>query len=150
MDVKQREKLTRYLKNADRFLWGLAGRNQKCAYNWLKSKGLNAEGAYARVIEELLASLGIEGILKDLVVPRVAELFRPELREYLKTCWDVGTKPNISILKYRGLDDANRAHPFLEINTQFDYVERWGEFAGLWFEDIEPWIAQSSEKQPLG
>jgi hypothetical protein len=27
--------------------------------------------------------------------------------------------------------------PFIEVNTQFNYVERWGEFAGPWFEEIE-------------
>ena len=38
------------------------------------------------------------------------------------------------------------AHIFLQINTQWDYVERWTVFGGLWFEEIEPWIRESASK----
>ena len=34
-------------------------------------------------------------------------------------------------------------YPFLEINTQFNYVKKWGEFAGVWFEEIEPVLDES-------
>jgi len=43
----------------------------------------------------------------------------------------------MSFLKLYNINNASNAFPFLEVNTQFNYVERWGELAGVWFEEIE-------------
>ncbi len=92
MDAKQKGKLERYFKNASRFLWGLGNGNQKETYRWLKSYGKQRlgsdfdfkEGPYREVIAQLLQNPGIERLLKDLVVPRVRELFSDQALEFLQ------------------------------------------------------------------
>lgn len=142
MDSKQKEKLERYFKNSSRFLWGLGGKNQKETYPWLRNKGKRLwgldfdfkDGSYRDVTNQLLENPGIERVLNDLIVPRTKELFSDKALEFLKMSWDAGTLPDISYLK---LCNIQEPYPFLEINRQFNYVERWGEFAGVWFEEIE-------------
>lgn len=135
MDAKQKGKLERYLRNASRFLWGLIPGNQKEIYAWLREKGFEFEsGTYTHVTDQLLKKPGIERILKDLIIPRVKERFTDKALEYLRSCWQAGTTPDISFLK---LYNIKNPLPFLEVNTQFNYVERWGEFAGVCFEEIE-------------
>jgi len=135
MDTKQRDKLERYFKNSSRFLWGLSGRNQKETYQWLRRKDYVFDnGSYGHVTRQLLENPGIEALLRDLIIPRVKELFTAKAIEFLRSCWEAGTRPDMSFLKMYNIEDAS---PFLEVNSQFNYVERWGEFAGLWFEEIE-------------
>lgn len=147
MEAKQKAKLERYFKNSSRFLWGLTpGRNQKETYQWLKSEGFVFEnGSYGYVTAQLLVNPGIEAILRDLIIPRVKRLFTGKAIEFLNTCWLAGTRPDMSLLSLYNIKDAS---PFLEVNTQFNYVERWGEFAGLWFEEIEE-LQGSIEPTPL-
>jgi len=136
MNVEQKGKLERYLKNSSWFLWGLPPGNQKETYAWLRKKGFEfGNGTYSHVTCQLLEEPGIERILKDLVIPRVKDRFSDKAIAFLRDCWQVGTRPDISFLKPYNIKDAA---PFLEINLQFNYVERWGEFAGVWFEEIEP------------
>ena len=40
----------------------------------------------------------------------------------------------IAVLRQLNMKDMS---PFVDMNTQFNYVEGWGEFAGVWFEEIE-------------
>ncbi len=136
MDVKQKEKLGRYLKHSRRFLWGLgSGNNQGETYKWLQGKGLNfSKGSYSDVTEQLLESPGIEALLQTVIIPRVRERFTEKALDYLRTCWQAGTSPDIAVLKQFNIKDTS---PFLDINAQFNYVEGWGEFAGVWFEEIE-------------
>jgi hypothetical protein len=135
MDNKQKQKLERYLKNSSRFLWGLGPGNQKENYQWLRDKGFTFDyGSYDHVTTQLLVNPGIEKVLKDLIIPRVKELFTGKALDFLRDCWLAGTRPDISFLK---LYNIKNAAPFLEINSQFNYVERWGELAGVWFEEIE-------------
>ena len=135
MDIKQKQKLESYLKNSSRFLWGLGPGNQKENYQWLRAKGFAFDnGSYSYVTSQLLENPGIEQILKDLVIPRVKELFTDKAIDFLRDCWQAGKVPDISFLK---LYNIRNAVPFLEINSQFNYVERWGELAGVWFEEIE-------------
>ena len=135
MDPKRKAKLERYLRNSTWFLWGLGRGNQKETYRWLGERGFKFNsGTYAAVTDQLLENYGIERILRDLVVPRVSELFTEKAIDFLRSCWEAGTKPDISFLKLYNIKDGS---PFLEVNSQFNYVERWGEFAGLWFEEIE-------------
>ncbi|MCD6297295.1 MAG: hypothetical protein J7M30_09085 [Deltaproteobacteria bacterium] len=136
MDVKQRGKLERYFKNSRRFLWGLTLGNQKETYAWLRKKGFEfGSGTYGHVTGQLLEKPGVERILKDLIIPGVNDRFSGKAIDFLRDCWQVGARPDISFLKLYNIKDAA---PFLEINLQFNYVERWGEFAGVWFEEIEP------------
>ena len=135
MDTKQKQKLERYLENSSRFLWGLGPGNQKENYRWLCGKGYEFNnGSYAHVTAQLLENPGIEIIIRDLIVPRVKELFTEKAIDFLRTCWQAGTTPDMSFLRLYNIKNAS---PFLEVNSQFNYVERWGEFAGLWFEEIE-------------
>ncbi len=135
MDIKQKQKLESYLKNSSRFLWGLGPGNQKENYQWLRAKGFTFDnGSYGYVTSQLLENPGIEQILKDLVIPRVKELFTDKAIDFLRDCWQAGKVPDVSFLK---LYNIRNAVPFLEINSQFNYVERWGELAGVWFEEIE-------------
>lgn len=140
MDSNRKGKLKRYFKNASRFVWGLGQGNQRETYAWLRNKGFDfTQGPYARVAEQLMQNPGIESILRRLVIPRVKERFSDKAIEFLRNCWHAGILPDVSLLKQYNIRDA---YPFLEINTQFDYVERWGEFAGVWFEEIEPMFTE--------
>jgi hypothetical protein len=69
-----------------------------------------------------------------LVVPTVHERFSNEALEYLRGCWDEGRLPDTSFQLRFKIEDSL---PFLEVNKQSKDVERWGEFAGVWFEEIE-------------
>jgi hypothetical protein len=148
MDTKQKAKLERYFKNASRFLWGLGNKNQKDTYRWLKAYGkkmLGAdfdfkEGPYREVIAQLLQNPGIERLLKDLVVPRINELFSDEVLELFQISWNAGALPDISYLKHYDIKDAT---PFLEVNKWYNYVERWGDFAGVWFEEMDEILKSS-------
>ncbi len=143
MDAKQRKKMERYFKNASRFLWGLGIGNQKETYLWLKSYGKQQlgpefdfkEGPYKEVIDQLLLNPGIERLLKELVVPRIRDLFSEQALEFLRVSWNAGTLPDISYLKHYNINIEN-ANPFLEVNKWYKYVERWGDFAGIWFEEM--------------
>jgi hypothetical protein len=144
MDVKQKGKLERYFKNASHFLWGLGNKNQKETYHWLKAYGKKQlgpdfdfkEGPYREVTAQLLQTPGVERLLKDLVVPRVHELFSDQALEFLQVSWNAGTLPDISYLKAYNINIED-ASPFLEVNKWYKYVERWGDFAGIWFEQMD-------------
>lgn len=149
MNAKQKAKLERYLRNASRFLWGLGRGNQKETYDWLEEEGRKKRfeferGTYRYVTDQLLRKPGIERILNDLIIPRVKERFTDKALEYLRSCWQMGTIPDMSFLKLYNISEKN-VYPFLEINLQYNYVERWGEFAGVWFEEIEPLQEPSSQ-----
>ena len=137
MDAKHASKLGRYFRNSQRFLWGLSRDNQKNTYDWLLQKGFSfSRGSYGDVSRQLLEDPGIERLLKCLIIPRVTkELFSEASLGYLRACWYAGTMPDLSLLRSYNVRDAS---PFVEVNTQFNYVERWGEFAGPWFEEIAP------------
>jgi hypothetical protein len=151
MDVKQKEKLERYFKNASRFLWGFGKGNQKETYRWLKSYGKQQlgsdfdfkEGPYRDVIAQLLEDPGIERLLRDLVVARVRELFNDQSLEFLRVSWKAGTLPDISYLNHFNIN-LEDVVPFLEVNKWYKYVERWGDFAGIWFEEMDE-ILQSNQ-----
>lgn len=138
MDRQQKERLSRYFMNNYKFFWGLIRGNQTQNYRWLRGKGLTVEtGSYTHVASNLLAEPGIEKLITDVVIPRVNELFAPAAMDYFRTCWEAGTRPDISVLKMYNLDSPQNADPFVEINSQFNYVVRWGDLAGIWFEEVE-------------
>jgi hypothetical protein len=169
-----REKLRRYLINSDPFLWNtLQSRNKKDRIRELKAQGFLAnyvEGSnatYGKISQDLLVELGVEGVLERIVVPRVRDLFKADMLQYFRRCWEQGQRPTLDYLKRQGLyrkhhftneatyDDSWKVPPvvghkepafiFVQIDTQHDFVERWTVFAGLWFEEIEP-VFSSAEK----
>ena len=136
METKKKAKIERYLKNSPWFLWKLGPGNQQETYKWLEGKGFNfTKGSYDHVTAQLLENPGINQLLERIVVPEIHLRFTPKTIEYLRDCWNSGTSPNLSLLSQAY--NVKDAFPFLEVNVQFNYVERWGEFAGLWFEEME-------------
>ncbi len=136
MEDNQKHKLERYLKNSTRFLWGLGPGNQKENYRWLRKSGfVFNDGTYSHVINQLLENYGIEQIIKRIVILRVKELYTQKALDFLKESWQAGSKPDMSFLNHFGIKTPT---PFLEVNMQFNFVERWGDLAGVWFEEIEP------------
>lgn len=170
---EQADKLKRYLINADPFLWGvLEAKNKKGRLKELKNLGFlksYSEGTnltYNKINQDLLVELGIEGILGNIVIPRIIKGFAPEVMSYFRRCWEQGQTPDLKYLKEHGLYrrhifaedkeyDGRRerrvvghkdpAHIFVQIDTQHEFVERWTVFAGLWFEEVEPPFASMLE-----
>lgn len=143
LETQQKEKLARYMRNANRFLWGLIGLNQKEAYSWLQGEKYEfSKGPYAWVLDQLIKKYGVERITDQLIISRVNKLFTPPVLVFLRDCWVNGRIPEINELKR--FNTANW-RPFIEVNgqSQYQYVEGWGQFAGVWFEEIEPY--QESE-----
>jgi hypothetical protein len=161
-----REKLRRYLINADPFLWGaLDSKNKKGRIQELKSMGYlthypeKVNYNYSKINQDLLVEVGVEGILETIIIPKVKTLFTPQVLEYFRRCWEQGQTPHVKYLREQGLykrrigereiyEDSFRYEPpsgykdppfiFLQIHSQQNFVERWTVFAGLWFEEIEP------------
>ena len=167
MTKEKKDKLKRYLLNADPFLWNvLEAKNKKGRIRELKAMGFLAgysEGTnanYIRINQDLLVEAGIEGMLERIVVPRVRDLFARDIIDYFRRCWEQGQTPTIDYLRQNGLyrrrygsrevresrlhvDEPpsgykDPAFVFFQIQVQYNFVERWTVFAGLWFEEIEP------------
>lgn len=142
MDEDRKGRLERYFKNASGFIWDLPRRNQAKAYVWLREQGYEFDkGPYKHVSGQLVQKYGIEKIIRDLVAPRVRELFTEEALSFLRSCWKTGMLPDMSFVTSFNIRDPQ---PFLEINTQFNYISKWGEFAGIWFEEIEPALEENA------
>lgn len=171
MERDQAEKLKRYFINAEPLLWGvLEARNKKKRLKELKELGYlsdyseGANPAYSRLNQDLLIELGIDGILERIVVPQVRNRFDTEALSILRRNWEQGCTPNIKYLKDKRLYQRRRfvwreewedkrplppkdpAYIFVQIHPQHGFVEGWTVFAGLWFEEIEPWIRESQSK----
>lgn len=143
MNSEKKDKLERYFRNSHKFLWGLSRRPQQETYRWLYDKGFKTDagteykGSYDQVAAQLVNKYKMERILRGLVVPEVNKQYHEKAIEFMRNCWMKYVLPQYSILGINHIDDKN-AYPFLEINSQYKSVERWGEFAGLWFEEIDP------------
>ena len=164
MDPLQAKKIERYLNNSKEFIWGFVlGNNQKERYDslevWLIGNNFSdevvarvvrgREQSYSYVTRQLIDARDIEFILFKLVGPEVEMRFPSEALGFLRRCWVSGALPNASMLRPYD-DDVNKSwFPFLEIHKHYGYVDRWGEFAGLWFEDIEPNIERKAEEVEL-
>jgi hypothetical protein len=170
-DIK--EKLKRYMLNADPFLWNiLDAKNKKGRIRELKAMGFlqgysdSANLNYSRINQDLLVELGIEGVLEKIVIPKVKALFTQEIIDYFRRCWEQGQTPALDYLRKNGLykrtygsrieydgrfnhlvePPAGYKDPsfiFFQIETQYNFVERWTVFAGLWFEEIEPLLGRN-------
>jgi hypothetical protein len=168
-----KDKLKRYMLNADPFLWNvLDAKNKKGRIKELKAMGFlagyseSANPNYSRINQDLLVEPGIEGVLDQIVIPKIKALFTEEIMDYFRRCWEQGQTPNLDYLRKQGLY-KRRFHAratwdshwdqmleppvgykdpcfvFFQIETQYDFVERWTVFAGLWFEEIEPLIGDT-------
>jgi len=159
---EQAERLKRYFINANPFLWGvLEATNKKRRLEEIRQLGFlsnyseGSNATYSRVNQDLLVELGIEGILEHIVVPKVRGRIDQEALRSFRRNWEQGRTPDKKYLKEKGLyryrrvvwkeekEPKDPAHIFVQIDTQKDFVERWTVFAGLWFEEIEPWSRES-------
>jgi len=162
---EQIQKLSKYFLNADPFLWGvLRSKNKKARIKELQDRGYllgytkGSNPIYTRIVRDLLLELGITGILERIVAPSIQEMFTPEDLRYFRDCWGQGQTPELKYLRKNKLYGKNMfsreiregfgeekvtgykdpAFIFVQIETQFNLVQRWTVFAGLWFEEIEP------------
>jgi len=169
-----KDKLKRYMLNADPFLWNtLDAKNKKGRIQELKDIGFlgaysaSANPNYSRINQDLLVELGIEGVLERIVVPKIRGLFTKEIIEYFRRCWEQGQTPALDYLREKGLyrrrygtrevydsrlhiDEPPSGYKdpsfvFFQIETQYNFVERWTVFAGLWFEEIEPLLGTAGK-----
>jgi hypothetical protein len=173
-----KDKLKRYLLNADPFLWNvLDAKNKKGRIRELKAMGFlpgyseSANPNYSRINQDLLVEPGIEGVLEQIVVPKTKALFTEEIMDYFRRCWEQGQTPTLDYLRKQGLykrtfhvrevydsHGVQMSEPpvgykdpsfiFFQIETQYNFVERWTVFAGLWFEEIEPLIGNTTGSTP--
>ena len=167
MTRETKDKLKRYMINADPFLWNvLYNKNKKGRIRELKAMGFltnyskSTNANYSRINEDLLVELGIGGVLERIVVPKVKALFTADTIGYFRRYWEQGRTPALDYLREQGLYrrqygtrevHESRLHideppsgykdpsfVFFQIETQYNFIERWTVFAGLWFEEIEP------------
>ena len=165
--IKSLDKLRRYLINADPFLWNVLDKKNKKgrlkelqALGYLNNYSSGSNPVYSKINQDLLVELGVEGILEHIVVPRIKALFAADDLQYFRRCWEQGQTPPLDYFKKRKLYRKHHftsnevvgegwdnysisgykepAFVFVHINTQYDFVEHWTVFAGLWFEEIEP------------
>jgi len=181
MDTRQKEKLTRYLRNAQPFLWGVIPGNKKAVLATLHTilkeldedsipLGDNQKPTYTMLTDSLLAKLGIEKVIREIVAVQVRQHFadRQGALEFMRAHWLSGTLPRWQTLqtlraprtmKQRLLEAAHPSElstvgkltgdildAFVEINSQYRYIHGWTVFAGLWFEEIEPMLNEAKEK----
>jgi hypothetical protein len=168
---EQSSKLRKYFINADPFLWGvLVHKNKKDRIKELKELGLfktyvdGGNPIYTKINRDLMIELGINGILEQIVIPRIITIFNADNLRHFQDCWEQGQTPDLDYLiqnkLYRPrIVNANNASDyfhtpeplvsyrdlafiFLQIDTQHNFVERWTVFAGLWFEEISQYIDQ--------
>jgi len=112
MDPDQKEKLERYFRNADRFMWGVIPGDKRVVFETLRTVltelGKDStlvpdyrKSTYAMVIENLLSGIGIETILTGIVVGQVRRQFtdRRATIDFLRTHWMSGTLPRWQTLQ---------------------------------------------------
>lgn len=142
MDNRQREKLLRHIRNASPFLWGIIpGKNKEVIRKGLAEWGFTVtvpeKATYAALLEDLIGK--DEGNSLFLTIGKnIKRILAGEKLDILRRYWIDGRLPDTAYLKRNGMFDI--AYIFLNVNSQFDYVEGWTTFAGLWFEDIEPYL----------
>jgi hypothetical protein len=174
ISMQTQEKFKRIILNSHPFLFGiLEKRNKKGRMielqemGFLKSYTPGSNPNYSRFYEDLIKEIGIQGIIEKIIIKKLRARFTPDVLDYLRRCWYLGQSPAFEDVKKFGLfnkhpfvNEANttgigdfrveghreRAFVFMEINTQFDFVESWTPFAEFWFEEIEPLIGDTGSK----
>lgn len=112
---EQAEKLKRYVINADPFLWGVLGaKNKRGCLTELRDNGFlkgyseKSNPTYAKINQDLLVELGIDGIIEHIVVPRVTKKFTLDDLGYFHRCWDQGQNPDMKYLVEHKLYQKHR------------------------------------------
>jgi len=154
LDTKQSMRLESYFLNAQLFLWGLGG-GQKETYKWLELHKISFKREkYERVSSHLKDTIGIWRIIEEIIIPLVRERFPKGTKDYLREKWNNHKLPelfevnkltiNDNFEELKGKEGVGGQYrlwrPFLEISTQnptWNYVERWGQLAPIWFLEIE-------------
>lgn len=171
MEEHIQKKMERYLRNSERFLWGTGTPTKKIApktyqntyYDCVRANGFDFDnGTYSRVTEYLILRYGVEDILERHVVTSVQQKFPEETIDMLRHYWMNGTCPSLTSINNLPIKgDYTRKLtmikwiPFLNIDVkpkreqgklEYDYyVKSWNEFAGIWFEEIEPWLKKKND-----
>jgi hypothetical protein len=116
------EKLSKYLINADPFLWGvLQAKNKKGRLKelqdmgYLRSYSTGSNPLYPKINRDLLVELGIQGILEKIVIPRIQTGFNLEILRHFRDCWQQGQTPDLDYLTKNRL---YRKHSFFTLSTE--------------------------------
>lgn len=112
MDAMQKEKLERYMRNAERFMWGVIPGNKRAVFTQLQTllKELeqnsatvseNQKATYSMLTESLLSKLGIERVIREIIAGEVKRQFehRPGALDFLRAHWLSGTLPRWQTLQ---------------------------------------------------
>ena len=112
MDPRQKEKLERYMRNSERFMWGVIPGNKRAVFTQLQTllKELGQDSVtvpehqkatYSMVTENLLAKLGIGRVVTEIVAGEVKRRFehRPGALDFLRAHWLSGTLPRWQTLQ---------------------------------------------------
>ena len=161
MDEKLKASLLRLLRNTGGFLWGLydnvsweKGRKQRiyddlnivAKKHWGKDLGLKDTMTYDVAQDKLIADIGIEELVNQLIIRRIEEeIIPPAALQELRNMWNRGERPGIKLLTHYNIASFC---PLLEITTMKDFsnVNGWSSFSIIWFEIIEPYLRNSRRK----
>jgi hypothetical protein len=141
LENKQQEKIIRYLRASNTFFWNIFPGVKADVRKTMSELGLkydvSEKATYAHLFEDVILNNEPEKII-NVIFEQISRLFTTADLELLHKFWLDGIMPDIGYLKRFKL--LERADIFLNINISNDYVAGWTVFAGLWFEEIEPWI----------
>ncbi len=166
MTSEQLRKIGRYFLNADPFLWGvLRSKIKKGRIKELQERGYlsqytkGSNPIYTRLNRDLLVELGVKGYWKKLLCPEFRNSLLWKTCVISATAGNRGKPPNLNTCKNtsymagtysvtvrcgKGFGEErvtgykDPAFIFVHIEPQFNIIQRWTVFAGLWFEEIEP------------
>jgi hypothetical protein len=124
MERANAAKMTRFLLNSHRFLWGITGENQVQTYDRLRRVyGLEfVKGSYTIVTRQLLDQYGMARILEE-VLAEVRRRFTTRFIESAREHWIRGEWPSLDTIDRLGVRDPV---PFLETDARRTFVKRWG------------------------
>ena len=167
----QSEKIERYMRNANPFLWGVLEASNK-GTTITEVQGLvrevgkiftKAYPTYDDMLNDLLLKLHVDGIIEKIILEKLTKRIGREVLEDLKHYWIRGRLPDLEYLEahhlYREqtpkqeeamhIKDKIQNQPaeiFFNIvhqyrETHYTSVREWKAFGGLWFEEIEPYLS---------
>ena len=146
MDEYQSQKIVRYLRNASPFFWNIIPGVKEDVRIRLAELELDynvkSKATYYSLLENLIEMNGPEKIVWA-IKKQIEGVFTDENLETLRRYWHDGRVPDTGYLRRHKLLD--RGSIFLEINTQYDYVGGWATFAGIWFEEIKPYLQENAQ-----
>ena len=143
MNEYQAQKIIRLLRNANPFFWNIIpGVKDDFRERLTELKldfNVHSKATYASLLENLIEMNEAEEIVRA-IRDQITSLFTEENLRNLRRYWLDGGLPDTGYLRRHKLLDHGSI--FLDINTQYDYVGGWTTFAGVWYEEIEPWIKE--------